>query len=91
MSNCHLAKQCTFFARREEGGEMREYFTAFYCAENFSECARYKTALDLGMELVQDDIFPNENNFLSLFAWALTQRESSSAHFIAENSVPASS
>ncbi len=74
MPHCYLAKQCVFFAARDEGKEMREYFTGLYCAGNFSDCARYRAAQDMGQELVPDDIFPNENDFLSLFAWALAQR-----------------
>lgn len=69
MAHCHLAKQCAFFVVREEGREMREYFTGLYCCGNFRDCARYRAALDVGQEMVPDDMFPNEDDFLSLFAW----------------------
>lgn len=67
MIRCNLAKECGFFTLRDEGREMREYFTGVYCAGNFSDCARYRAALDLGRERVPDDIFPNEDDFRSLF------------------------
>jgi|GEM_PF-1305447 len=73
MKQCHLAKQCVFFAVRDEGKEMHEYFTGLYCFGNFNECARYKVALAMGQDLVPDDIFPNEDAFLSVFAWATNQ------------------
>lgn len=76
MTHCNLAKQCVFFAVRDEGKEMREYFTGLYCAGNFSDCARYRAALNVGQELVPDDMFPNEDDFLSLFAWSVNRRES---------------
>lgn len=71
MTRCNLAKQCDFFAVRDEGAEMREYLTGLYCAGNFRDCARYRAALDMG-ELAPTDIFPNEDAFLSLFAWAVS-------------------
>lgn len=70
MSQCNLAKQCVFFAGGDEGQEMQEYLTGLYCAGNFSDCARYRAALEMGQELVPDDIFPNEEDFVSLFSWA---------------------
>jgi hypothetical protein len=73
---CNLIKQCIFFAVRDEGKEMDEYLTGLYCAGDFNACARYRTALDMGQELVPDDMFPNENDFLSLFAWSVNPRES---------------
>lgn len=74
MSQCNLAKQCFFFAVRDEGQEMHEYLTGLYCAGNFTDCARYRAALEMGQELVPDDIFPNEDDFVSLFAWAWNLR-----------------
>lgn len=55
----------------DEGKEMLEYLADRYCAGDFNACARYKTALDVGQELVPDDLFPNENDFLSLFSWSI--------------------
>jgi len=75
MTHCILAKQCDFFAVRDEGKEMREYFTGLYCAGNFNDCARYRAALEIGQDLVPDDIFPNEDAFRSLFAWSVTRRK----------------
>ncbi|MFH1021513.1 MAG: hypothetical protein V1782_13030 [Pseudomonadota bacterium] len=72
---CNFIQQCTFFAVRDEGKEMREYLTGFYCAGNFHACARHKATLEMGQELVPDDMFPNENDFLSLFAWSAQQRK----------------
>lgn len=72
-THCILAKQCAFFAVRDEGREIREYLTGVYCAGNFGDCARYKAALNMGQELVPDDIFPNEDDFVSLFAWAMNR------------------
>ena len=69
MAHCHLAKQCIFFVVREEGREMREYFTGIYCYGKFRDCARYRAALKMGRKKVPDDMFPNEDAFLSLFAW----------------------
>lgn len=76
MIQCNFIKQCVFFAVRDEGKEMHEYLAGLYCTGDFKACARYRTALDTGRELVPDDIFPNEDDFLSLFAWAVGQRES---------------
>lgn len=76
MVRCNFAKQCVFFAVRDEGKEIEEYLAGLYCAGNFSACARYRAALDMGHELVPDDMFPNENDFLSLFAWSVNQRQS---------------
>lgn len=73
MSHCNLSKKCVFFTVHEEEREMREYFTGLYCSGNFGDCARYRAALSLGQELVPDDIFPNEDDFLSLFAWSMQQ------------------
>lgn len=70
MTHCNFIKECIFFAMRDEGKEMREYLAGLYCAGDFNACARYKTALDVGQELVPDDLFPNENDFLSLFSWS---------------------
>ncbi|OGQ86229.1 MAG: hypothetical protein A2512_07600 [Deltaproteobacteria bacterium RIFOXYD12_FULL_56_24] len=70
MRHCNLAKQCAFFAVRDEGKEMHDYLTGRYCTGNFSDCARYQAALDMGQELVPDDMFPNEEAFVSLFAWS---------------------
>lgn len=75
MIHCKLAQQCVFLAGRDEGEEMRAYLTGLYCAGNFSDCARYRAALDMGQELVPDDIFPNEDDFVSLFTWAVNLRE----------------
>ena len=75
MPHCDLAKQCAFFTVRDEGAEMREYLTQLYCAGNFSDCARYRAAMEMG-QLVRDDIFPNEDAFLSLFAWSVNSGES---------------
>ena len=75
MTHCILAKRCAFFAVREEGKEIREYLTGVYCAGNFGDCARYRAALDMGQELVPDDIFPNEDDFVSLFAWSINRGE----------------
>lgn len=75
MTHCILAKRCAFFAVREEGKEIREYLTGVYCAGNFGDCARYRAALDMGQELVPDDIFPNEDDFVSLFAWSVNRGE----------------
>jgi len=76
MTHCSLAKQCAFFAIRDEGTEIREYLTGLYCAGNFSDCARYRAALKLNMgKLVPDDIFPNEDDFVSLFAWSVNRGE----------------
>lgn len=75
MNHCHLAENCFFFAVREEGREMREYLTGLYCTGNFSDCARYRAAMDMGQRPVPDDIFPNEDVFVSLFAWAFNQRQ----------------
>jgi len=66
MNHCNLAEDCFFFA-------VREYLTGLYCTGNFSDCARYRAALSMGQELVPDDIFPNEDDFLSLFAWSMQQ------------------
>lgn len=68
MAHCLFAKQCVFFVVREEEREMREYFTGIYCYGKFKDCARYRTALNVGQEMVPDDMFPNEDDFLSLFA-----------------------
>ena len=76
MIQCNLAKQCVFFAVRDEGKEMREYLAGLYCSGNFRECARYRAALDMGQDLVPDEMFPNEDAFLSLFAWSVSQRQS---------------
>lgn len=76
MPHCDLAKQCVFFTVRDEGVEMREYLAGVYCTENFGDCARYRAALEMGQELVPDDIFPNENDFVSLFAWSANRGES---------------
>jgi len=73
MTHCILAKRCAFFAVREEGKEIREYLTEVYCASDFGNCARYRAALDMGQELVPDDMFPNEDDFVSLFAWSVNQ------------------
>lgn len=73
MSHCNLSKKCVFFTVREEEQEMREYFSGLYCSGNFGDCARYRAALSMGHELVPDDIFPNEDDFLSLFAWSMQQ------------------
>ncbi len=70
MIHCNLAKQCVFFSGRDEGEEMRAYLTGLYCAGKFNDCARYRALLDLGQELVPDDMFPNEDDFVSLFAWS---------------------
>ena len=75
MTHCNLAKQCIFFTVRDEGKEMHEYLTGLYCVGNFSDCARYRAALDVGQELVPEDIFPNEDDFRSLFAWSVNPRE----------------
>lgn len=75
MIHCILAKQCNFFAVRDVGKEMREYFTGLYCAGNFSDCARYRATLDLRQGLVPDEIFPNEDAFVSLFARPVNRRE----------------
>ena len=75
MIQCDLTEQCVFFAVRDEGKEMREYLAGLYCAGNFSACARYRAALDMGQDLVPDDMFPNENDFLSLFAWSANKRQ----------------
>ena len=77
MSHCNFIKQCVFFAVRDEEKEIREYLTGLYCAGDFEACARYRTALNMGQELVPDDLFPNENDFLSLFAWSVGQQENS--------------
>ena len=74
MIHCRLAKQCVFFTGRDEGVEMRNYLTGLYCAGNFNDCARYRTMLKMGQELVPDDLFPNEEAFLSLFAWSVNRR-----------------
>ena len=76
MTHCNLKKQCVFFAMRDEGKEMHEYLTGLYCTGNFGDCARYRAALAMGQKLVPDDIFPNEDDFVSLFAWSANQRES---------------
>lgn len=76
MSHCHLAKQCAFFSVRDEGKEMHDYLTGHYCAGDFSDCARYRATLDMGQELVPDDMFPNEAAFVSLFAWSANRRGS---------------
>lgn len=65
---CNFIKQCGFFAVRDEGKEIREYLAGLYCAGDFSACARYRAALKTGQELVPDDMLPNEDDFLSLFA-----------------------
>jgi len=75
MTHCNLTEQCIFFIGRDEDKEIREYFNGLYCAGNFSECARYRAALGMGQELVPEDIFPNEDDFVSLFFWALNLRE----------------
>lgn len=79
MPHCDLAKQCAFFTVRDEGAEMREYLTQLYCAGNFSDCARYRAAMEMG-QLVRDDIFPNEDAFLSLFAWSVNSGKARSAN-----------
>jgi len=71
MTHCNFIKECVFFAIRDEGKEMREYLAGLYCAGDFNACARYRIALDMGQELVPDDLFPNENDFLSLFSWSI--------------------
>jgi len=76
MNQCNLAKQCIFFTVRDEGKEIREYLAELYCLGNFHECARYRAALDTGQDLVPDEMFPNEDAFLSLFAWSASQRQS---------------
>jgi hypothetical protein len=80
MTDCNLAKQCFFFATRDEGKEMHEYLTGLYCAGNFRDCARYRAALDSGPELVPENIFPNEDDFRSLFAWSMNLREIPNNH-----------
>lgn len=70
MIYCTLWEKCVFFAVREEREEMYEYFTKIYCTGDFHDCARYRAALDMGQELVPDEIFPNEEAFHSLFSWA---------------------
>lgn len=86
MAHCRLAKQCAFFVVREEGKEMREYFTGLYCYGKFRDCARYRAALKMGQKKVPDDMFPNEDAFLSLFAWpgnrqkTLVNKRSRSGH-----------
>jgi len=75
MIHCNLAKQCFFFAERDEGKEMREYLTGLYCAGNFKACARYRAMLAMGRDLVPNDIFPNEDSFRSLFAWSSERLE----------------
>ncbi|MFA7382499.1 MAG: hypothetical protein WC001_03540 [Desulfurivibrionaceae bacterium] len=76
MNRCRLAKQCAFFSVRDEGKEMHDYLTGRYCTGNFCDCARYQATLDMGQELVPDDMFPNEEAFISLFAWSATLRGS---------------
>jgi len=77
MTHCNFIKECVFFAMRDEGKEMRNYLAELYCAGDFDACARYRAARDMGQELVPDDLFPNENDFLSLFAWSVGQRGNS--------------
>ncbi len=36
MGRCNLKKQCVFFAMRDEGTELHEYFTRLYCAAELS-------------------------------------------------------
>ena len=74
MTHCNLARNCVFFVLHDKEKEMHEYFTNLYCAGNFGDCARYRATLDIGQELVPDDIFPNEDDFLSLFAWSVNRR-----------------
>lgn len=73
MSNCNLAERCFFFAEREEEKEMREYLTGFYCAGKFNDCARYRAMRNMEPVAVSDDIFPNEDAFISIFAWAINR------------------
>ena len=75
MTRCNLAKQCVFFTVRDEGKEMQEYFTGLYCAGNFNDCARYRAALNMGQQMVPDDIFPNEDDFRSLFTRPASQQK----------------
>lgn len=71
MIRCSMEKKCDFLTAHDHSDELRDYFTGLYCAGNFNDCARYRAAARMGSEeLVPDEIFPNEDDFRSLFSWA---------------------
>lgn len=72
MINCNLAKDCRFPEIEGPDDELRAYLTSLYCAGNFRNCARYRAAARDGNP-VADEILPNEDDFRSLFSWALSR------------------
>ncbi|MGV1097932.1 hypothetical protein ACUUL3_00785 [Thiovibrio sp. JS02] len=68
MQRCEHLAGCFFLdSLVEEDSELASFFRTLYCLADFSRCARYEAAMDLGREQVPADIFPNEKELVSLF------------------------
>lgn len=73
MKGCELAGQCSFFQNLAQQEDLADYFLSLFCEGNFTTCARYEAALDTAGTPVPEWIFPNEKDFLSLFATTIAR------------------
>jgi hypothetical protein len=67
MTACPFVSECIFYAQQANLPDLvAQSFQIRFCKGCSTKCARWKIACEHGMSMVPEDLFPNENERVSI-------------------------